>query len=80
MNQDSYKPVFTYECLLYAKDLEMDTVRGLASQELLFFLEYWFKSQNFSKTLLKSLKIRITRVTLNHVWSRDLLFGKEKGV
>lgn len=33
MNQGPCKPAFTYECWLYAKGLEMNTVRGLAGHE-----------------------------------------------
>lgn len=58
MNQDSYKPAFISECQLDAKDMKIDAIRGLASQELCFFLERWFKNQNSSKILRKSLKIK----------------------
>lgn len=81
MNQDSYKPAFTYECQLDAKDIKVDAIRGLASQELYFFLEWWFKNQNCSKILRKSLKTR--RITSHFgswvfFFSRTFLLGKKR--
>ena len=79
MNQGSYKPAFACESRLRAKNTEMDTIRGLASQELCFFLEQWFKIQNFSKSLWKRKKTRrITRVTLDHVCSRASLLENKR--
>lgn len=83
MNQDSYKPAFTYECQLDAKDIKVDAIRGLTSQELYFFLEWWFKNQNCSKILRESLKTR--RITSHFrswvLWgffSRTFLLGKKR--